>query len=171
MRSQAASGDGDQGIALSAAHQAAIRRYFQRRVAPQDVDDLVQDVALSIRQRGSGDAIENVNAYLFTVAAHALSRHRRRAARVRDDDAALATLAAVEDPATPERTLMAREQIAAVSRALDRLPARTREIFMMHRFSAMTYTAIARHFGISASAVEKHMTTALRAVVAATGWI
>lgn len=146
-----------------------MRRYFQRRVPAHDVDDLVQDVLLSIRERRKGEEIENVEAYLFTVAAHALSRHRRKSARFRDDDGALATIAHIEDPATPERTLLGREEVAAVVRALERLPVKTREIFMMHRFSNMTYAAMARHHGISSSAIEKHMTTALRALMAATG--
>lgn len=162
-----ANSDGE-GALLQPSHEAAVRRYFQRRVPVHDVDDLVQDVFLSIRQRRQGGEIENVDAYLFTVAAHALSRYRRKAAQLRDDDGAMAALAQIEDPSTPERALMGREEIAVVVRTLERLPARTREIFMMHRFSAMTYAAIARHHGISPSAIEKHMTTALRALMAAT---
>ena len=42
------------------------------------------------------------------------------------------------------------------------LPERTRDVFLLHRFEEMTYSDISQHFGISLSAVEKHMIKALR---------
>ena len=42
------------------------------------------------------------------------------------------------------------------------LPERTRDVFMLHRFEQMSYPEIARAFGISVSAVEKHIIKALR---------
>jgi RNA polymerase sigma-70 factor (ECF subfamily) len=47
-------------------------------------------------------------------------------------------------------------------KGLDRLPAQTRQVFVMHKFEGLTHTEVAHRLGISRSAVEKHVSTALR---------
>ena len=44
---------------------------------------------------------------------------------------------------------------------LDELAPRTREIFLMHRVEGYSCAHIAQHFGISLSAVEKHIARAV----------
>lgn len=48
-----------------------------------------------------------------------------------------------------------------VQRALLRLPARCRDIYLLNRIEGMSYTEIATHCGISVKAVEKHISKAL----------
>ena len=57
----------------------ALRRYFQKKVGPAEAEDLVQDVFVSLQVRGSTETIDNVEGYLFRIAANALMRrHKRR---------------------------------------------------------------------------------------------
>ena len=46
--------------------------------------------------------------------------------------------------------------------AIDALPARTRDVFVLHRFEEMSGTRIAVALGLSVSAVEKHIMRALQ---------
>ena len=45
--------------------------------------------------------------------------------------------------------------------ALDQLPPRCRQVFLLQRYDDLTYTSIAKRLSISVSAVEKHMMRAL----------
>ncbi|MBN9318276.1 MAG: sigma-70 family RNA polymerase sigma factor, partial [Caulobacterales bacterium] len=69
-----------------------------------------------------------------------------------------------DEPISPERVLLGREKLDRALAVLQRLPARTRQIFILHRFEDMTYPRIAASLGISKSAVEKHMIRALKAL-------
>lgn len=57
------------------------------------------------------------------------------------------------------------ERLTKASRVLDGLGSRTREIFIMHRVEGHGCAHIAQHFGISLSAVEKHIARAVLALM------
>ena len=57
--------------------------------------------------------------------------------------------------------IAARERLRIVEQAIDELPPRTREVFVLHRIEGMKYSEIARALDISVSAVEKNMARAL----------
>ena len=52
--------------------------------------------------------------------------------------------------------------------AIERLPERTRTVFLMHRFAGLKYRDIGTRLGISVSAVEKHIA---RASISLLNWI
>ena len=56
------------------------------------------------------------------------------------------------------------EVTRAVNRAVDKLPPRCREIFLMSREGGMTYAEIAHSLGISIKTVETQMGRALRSL-------
>lgn len=157
------------GPGASSAFLPAVRRFFQRRVPSQDVEDLVQDVFLGLQARKTENRIENNEAYLFTIARNVLARHWQKNSLIRADGE-LADAEHVRDT-TPlqDQRLLDKESLKQVLQAMETMSTRTRNIFLMHRFEDMTYTAIARQFGISTSAVEKHIMAALQALVRATG--
>lgn len=138
----------------------ALRRYFQKKVNSTEADDLVQNVFLNIQARGAeAGAIENVERYLFRTAANVLARRLGRDAWKADP---LAEFTEPRDELSPERALIAREQLERVVEALKVLPPRTRQAFMLHRFEEMTYASIARQMGITTISVGKLIKRALR---------
>jgi RNA polymerase sigma-70 factor (ECF subfamily) len=142
--------------------EPALRRYFRRRAAPHEVEDLVQDVFMRLQGRQDPTAIEDIDRYVFVVAANVLARRYRaesRRSQVQEADAE-----DYEEQISPERVLLGREQLNAALAVLQKLPPRTRQIFILHRFEDMTYPRIALSLGISKSAVEKHMIRALKAL-------
>lgn len=63
-----------------------------------------------------------------------------------------------------DEVLVVRERLSSARAVLDGLPERTRSIFLMHRFTRAKYREIAEQFGISVSAVEKHIAKAALAL-------
>ncbi|PSO13099.1 RNA polymerase subunit sigma-24 [Sphingobium sp. AEW4] len=67
-----------------------------------------------------------------------------------------------EADATPlaDEQLIARQRLERLRAGIDRLPDRTRAIFVAHRLEHRKYREIAQDFHISISAVEKHIARA-----------
>ncbi len=154
-----------------AAYRPALVRYFRKRAHSADVEDLVQDVLLSVQSRQHQTPIENIEGYLFAVAVRALVRKKQR-------DAGRWFAQAEEEAEggddlseefSPERVLLGKERLEIAVAVMRGLPPRTQEVFMLHRFEEMTYGAIAGALGISVSAVEKHIMIALKRLVADLG--
>jgi RNA polymerase sigma factor (sigma-70 family) len=140
-----------------------LRRYFSKRVPTGEIDDLVQDVFVRIQKQSGGPPIEYFDRYLFTVAASVLAdQGRRRAVRCASAHQSLEETHHPVEELSPERIFLDREALDQVVAAIADMPARTRDVFVLHRFEEMTCTSIAAHLGISVSAVEKHIMKALR---------
>ncbi len=151
-------------------YRTALRRFFVRRAPAlsDEADDLTQEVFLRLARR-EGEAIERPEGYIFQAAANVLTdRVRRRAVRhARDHVGYEEHLHAVED-FSPERVLIARQQIENVRSALNDLPERVRAAFVLHRFEELTYPEIAARLGVSVSSVEKYIMRALKEISAQT---
>jgi RNA polymerase sigma factor (sigma-70 family) len=52
-----------------------------------------------------------------------------------------------------------------IRRSLQSLSKRTQEVFFLHRLEGFSYAEIARRLGVSVSAVEKHIASAVAALV------
>ena len=64
---------------------------------------------------------------------------------------------AISPPPDPETSLSSRQEVRRLQDAIDRLPARCREVFLLHRVEGLPQAEVARILGISLSAVEKHL--------------
>ncbi|MDR3507314.1 MAG: sigma-70 family RNA polymerase sigma factor [Caulobacteraceae bacterium] len=135
---------------------ARLRRYFARRAAREDVDDLVQEVFLSLHQAHAPPPILDVERYLYTVARHALIDMRRnRAVRRWAQHDALDDVPEPSSDLSPERILVGRQDYARAIKAVRDLPPRARAAFQLHRFEELTYAAIAQRMGISRESVKE----------------
>jgi len=156
--------EGGQALAETGARfTPALRAFFSRRAPVNDVDDLVQEVLLRIQKRQPEAMVNNVEGYLFEVAANVLiDRGRADRTRRRSDHCEFQEIHHPVDEMSPERVLQAREQMARALAALSELPERTRRVFVLVRFEEMSYKLVAQRLGVSVSAVEKHVMKALR---------
>ncbi|MCJ2185055.1 RNA polymerase sigma factor [Novosphingobium sp. 1949] len=141
----------------------ALRGFFLRRLGHAHMaEDLAQDVMVRMHARSQASAILNLEAYIFQTASSVLRDHLRRES-VRGVVVACDP-ADLENNAVelgPDRVLQARDELARVASALNELPERTRDIFLMRRYEGLAYGEIAQRVGISVSALEKHMTKAI----------
>jgi RNA polymerase sigma-70 factor (ECF subfamily) len=152
------------------AYRPALVMYFRRKIRDQnEIEDLVQDVFLRIAaRRGTGD-IENMAGYIFQTAASVLAdRHRRRVVRQAEAHVEFDTDRHGSTDFDAARILESRQSLATAAAALQMLPERTREIFILRRLEGHAYRDIASQLGISVSAVEKHMVRAVQHLVSAT---
>jgi RNA polymerase sigma factor (sigma-70 family) len=138
--------------------------YFRRRIRDEsDVEDMVQDVFARMVARDSAEPVGHLGGYVLRTAASVLAdRSRRRAVRHADLHVVLDTDRDGDDALDPERVLSGKEDLHAVTAALLCLPERTRTVFILRRLEGHRHGDIARHLGISISAVEKHMVRAMR---------
>lgn len=65
---------------------------------------------------------------------------------------------------SPHDVLEARQELSEVDAIIRALPERTRHVFLLNRIHGRSYRDIAGALGVSASAVEKHMSRALAAI-------
>jgi RNA polymerase sigma-70 factor (ECF subfamily) len=67
----------------------------------------------------------------------------------------------VDTKPTPDEVLAADQCLQRMRKALDCVSRRTRDVLFMQRLDGLSYAQIAERLGISVSAVEKHIASAL----------
>jgi RNA polymerase sigma-70 factor (ECF subfamily) len=144
--------------------------FFTRRVTDRsEAEDLTQEVFARLMRQTHQPAGQNIQAYVFVTAANLLKDRNRRQVRHKasahwDIDQANDSLRAepnLIEERNPERVLLGKETLQEFLKALEGLSERTRDIFILSRIERMHQGDIAKLFGISVSAVEKHVMKAL----------
>jgi RNA polymerase sigma-70 factor (ECF subfamily) len=136
--------------------------FVDRRIGPQDAEDLVQNAFLRLAEADPERPIENPLGYLYRISANLVVDHLRYRQRRSD-------LAASEDEALDvpdlapdvEAAVFSRQQVELLKQALRELPPRSRQVFILHKFKHLSYGEIATRLDISESTVVKHMVKAL----------
>ena len=153
-----------------------MRRFFLARLGGSgDVEDLVQELYLKI-QGLDGEAIDNPPAYLYRLASNLMldrmRRQRRAGARDaewrRDNHASMGALDVVDAP-DAEAAVIARQRLDKLTQALTTLAPLTQTVFKLHKFDGLTHAETAERLGISRSAVEKHVSLALKHLLTKVG--
>ncbi|MEJ8567975.1 RNA polymerase sigma factor [Elongatibacter sediminis] len=136
-------------------HRAPLLRYA-RRVLParESAEDLVQDVFCRLLDHPDLASLNNPQAFLMASARNA-AIDRLRKLRPQADVADLDLRPAGGAP------LDETELASAIGSALESLPDRCREVFVLRRFKGMDTAAVARRMGISKRMVQKHVAAAL----------
>ena len=149
---------------------ASLERFLQRKLeSPADAAEVAQEAYLRLYRLDHPEQLDNARAFLFQVASNlAVDQLRRRSLHYRflkteqaqQGDGEPADLNA--NGASPEDILDAREKLQRIYRAMEKLPQRTRQAFLLHRNAGLSYTDIARELGVSVSSVEKYILQALK---------
>ena len=144
-------------------HAPALHRYLLRKkCTPSLASDLVQDTFLRIAQLENMERILCAPSYLFRVAHNLMIDHHRRYGEKRfDSDAAAYFDTLVDEASGPEEQALDALALEQLESLLERMPERTRDIFMLCRVEGMTHKETARYLRISTSSVQKHMAMAL----------
>jgi len=148
---------------LNARYRGVLLTFFLRRTGSySEAEDLVQDVFVRLLDATPDGDPPGGHSFIFTVASNLLKdRHRRDAVRSRYRASAEHIESARSDPLTPERIVISKYEVERASAALNEVGERSKEIFILYRFEGMSQRDIASRFGISVSAVEKHVARVL----------
>ena len=152
------------------AMREVLLRFLTARLGdPAAADDVYQELFVRLRGGALPQDLTNPRGYLFRMAynlANEIARARRRqeARDIHWTDTTTQKVGAdtISDTASADDALASKERLAAVMRALDGLPPKTREVFVMCRVRGLSHRDIAEVMGISTKTVEKHMTAALK---------
>jgi RNA polymerase sigma factor (sigma-70 family) len=148
-------------------------RVFSASLRDQTLaEDVLQDLYLRISMIELAQAVDNPLAYLFR-AANNIALNRLRASKskvVRDQawqDTHVHTVGTevVDDGASAEAQLIAKQTLANFMRDLSGLPELSQTIIRLNKFDGMSQIEVAKHLGISISTVEKRLSAALKFLV------
>lgn len=127
-------------------------------VAPEAVDDAVQDVFLVVHRRlEEFEGRSEVRTWLYAIARRIAYRHRRTAQRRRRKLDAFAEHVDERSPTSPERRVAQSEAVTILSDFLDSLDDDKRDVFVLHTLEGVTGREIATSLGISVNTVHSRL--------------
>lgn len=145
---------------------ALVAFFLKRTQDHAEAEDLTQETFSRVFG-GPSAATGMHSGYIFQVASNLL-RDRARRHKVRGDaqDTVGLLYGRSIDVIDPEKIAVARDAMVSLVAGLADLPERTRTIFVLYRIENIGKAMIAESFGISTSAVEKHVTRAMTHLMA-----
>ncbi|XAH23696.1 sigma-70 family RNA polymerase sigma factor [Xylophilus sp. GW821-FHT01B05] len=149
-------------------HHGWLRSWLRRKLGNAcDAADLAHDtfVRVMASRRLPMHLGEEPRALLTHIAKGLVVDHWRRQEVERAYLEALAQLPEPEMP-SPEARLLILEALQRIDAMLDRLPGRTRQIFVLSQIDGLTYQQVADQLGTSLITVKRHMRTAFAACLA-----
>lgn len=153
---------GIEGVLL--ANRDRIVRFLRLRGAGDASEDLFQDLWMRLTERGTGPVADPLS-YVMR-AANNLMLDRYRSSRQRElRDAAWGDAAAAQRPSV-EASLISREQLQQVERAIAETGDRPARMFHRFRIDGLTQKEIAAEMGVSLSTVEADLRKVYAALIA-----
>jgi RNA polymerase sigma factor (sigma-70 family) len=153
---------------LDARFRASLLAYFRRRTgSSSEAEDLTQETFARLVRSSTFEDVEEAPAFVFRVAGNLLRDRAKASTRLHSlRSLPIDTLSEpgfeprLVEGIDPERVFIAREDLAQVLAHLQTLGERTRNIFILFRVDGRKQKDIAALYGISVSAVEKHIMAA-----------
>jgi RNA polymerase sigma factor (sigma-70 family) len=143
-------------------HDSLINFLRQRLRTPEDANDVAQEAYIRMMQYQNSRQIRSPSSMLFRIAINvANDLGRSEQVRRASDQCSLDAVELVSDTPSAEREISARQELALLRAAIEDLPPKCRQAFLLSRVRRMTYPEIAVHCGISVKMVEKHISRAL----------
>lgn len=126
---------------------------------PQLAEDVAQETWVRVQCLSPMPEVRRPRVYLYKIASN-LAIDNLRAEKVRsrhvDKGAVIPEEIHCASP-LPEQVTDSQMRLAILREAVDELPLRCREVFLMHKFEGLSHADIAERLGISKNMVEKHI--------------
>jgi RNA polymerase sigma-70 factor (ECF subfamily) len=161
------SGDGKFECFLQHQRRALVSFLRKRVFTEEDAQDAAQESMVRLLNYRDAVEPEAWRPLLYRIAVNVVHDQARRmhSRRFNEHVSYEETLHAVasNEPSHDEQ-LIRKQMMDRLWQIILALPERTQEIYVLNRVDGMSYQQVARHCGVSVSAVEKHMSRALLAL-------
>ncbi|MNM35346.1 RNA polymerase sigma factor CnrH [compost metagenome] len=134
-----------------------------RGISLEDAQDIAQESLYKLT-RYRDLPVEALKPLLYRIALNTLHDSRRRQSGLYQtslSDTDLQAHGIQDENPRPEQWAEDQEELARVRVAINLLPERCREVYLLNRIEGMSYSQISRHCDISVKTVEKHIGKAL----------
>lgn len=137
--------------------------YLMRRVGRSDASDLLQETFLRFLQHSQHQAVADPPPFLQRIAINLVRDFaRRRKTEAKHLEFGELPKNAPSNEALPDARLEALEKWRLLWSAIETLPPRCREVFVLYMLDGLSLGEIAARLGISRNMAQKHMRLALR---------
>lgn len=145
-------------------HEAALRAYLKNRFADvHDVDDLVQESYIRVLEARKLGRIASAKAYLFATARNAALTILRRPRIFSDKTVTdFPALCVMEEGVDVAEKASINQEVGLLLDAIDSLPARCREIFILRKLKGVSQKDIAAQLGISDQTVQVQVSRGIK---------
>lgn len=143
-------------------HHGWLYGWLRRKLGDSfDAADLAQDTFVSILTASSASQIQEPRPFLATIARRLIANRYRRQLL---ENAYLDMLAILPEALmpSPEAQYLALEALRQLDQALNGLPPRVKEAFLLAHFEELSYLEIATRLKVSISSVKQYLTRANR---------
>ncbi len=140
----------------------ALHRFLSKKLPSSDAADLLHDTFVRVLCLADGYELRSPRPFLFRVARNLmLDHHKAGYSKMFEVDAGSDVEQRSTDNITPEVSVYSQQRLTILQQAIDELPPRCRQVFLLHKFEHKSHAAIANMLGISINMVEKHVIRAL----------
>jgi RNA polymerase sigma factor (sigma-70 family) len=148
-------------------HEPMLRSWLRSRFASDEIDDVIQEAVcrvLAAREKGE---IRSPKAFFFATARNlAIGRQRKTARQGTFVLADLDELGVLDEGAEVSAAVARAEELELLTRAIQSLPDRCRQIITLRKIYGMSQLEIARELGISVNTVDTQASIGMRKLFA-----
>lgn len=142
-------------------HNASLVQLLRARLrSDQEARDVAQEAYVKLLQLDAPGTVSYLRTYLFRTALN-IATDRLRSAAVHEAAHRDPVFDRHVDEQTPEKNILAEQQLEAIEAALAGLPPRERYAFMLHRFADMDVEEVAERLGVTGRSVRNYIVRAL----------
>jgi RNA polymerase sigma factor (sigma-70 family) len=141
-----------------------LHAFLLKRLDRQDVEDVMQEIYVRLSRVPRSEFVRNPEAYIFTVARHAVTDFCSEAKRLQDniciDTETMQHVSEHPEHSQPDeiaRSLLSRQLLDSF---LNQLPPEQAVALLLFERDGCSYTEIAKELGVSERAVERYLSKA-----------
>ena len=140
-------------------HQSFLKKFLSRYLYErQDIEDVTQETYLRAYKAEQIKDIEQPKAFLFRIARNiALTSLTKKSNQISDCIADLDDSMVIDNEATVENEVEARQNLGIYCEAVAALPEQCRRVFLLRKIHGLSHKEIAKRMELSVSSVEKHL--------------
>lgn len=129
----------------------------------EDAEEIISDVFLKVWQlRQDLPECEYFTFYLYRAVKHTSLNYLHKTRRKKESELMFFLEARKSCCQSPEDIIISNENLSAIQQAVNALPARCRQIFILVKEDCLTYQQVAELLGISPATVNVQMTIAVK---------